>query len=1014
MEVAAAVSLWVSVPAWQFLANATPKPHCDTQTYLNGNDTQAFRHDDFFYKKCTAAAATLCLLDQTCKGLFSDHTGCRKLSCNDVDKNVITLTQKTQNQVDSPHIALPFPPTTSALRRKNLRPRVSCTRALRLGFTPKVAIAFHGINRAIQHTIDDIERRIFLPLQRACVAYDIFLHTYNVTHLHNPRNGEVNAKVNWRDLLSYISPKEYKVTDQSEFLKDLERGGIKKFTIHGANTSFFTAVDGRNGDKPVRNMLCSWNSQLEVTRLWERDATKYSAVIYARHDLLYLDDLDVEQVLRAEPNVIYSPFWHTFSKWKNGLGGMNDRFSYGVPDVMRAYGKRISMAAEFAEDHVLQSEMFTFWSMRRQNIYPSYSWMRAQRVRANGEVAAADVCLPWCEGVHSKCEKGCYHLVQKSAPPSKKCAYALLTRTSGRPFHLSRLMDEVYFAARRPIRCTILHVIGADNDASLVYTKALVRKQTRRMKHVVWQRRELHHRSVRSGRLSTKDLPLRSFAVRVGLHPLRNASNASYPFNLYVNELANYAKKLVADGRPLHLTVMDDDSSVYENFLEVITAGFASPESILTAWQCDYGDYRLYKRLPRLARLDHLASAKKVDMGLLLADIDALCYAIRSDYNPDWPDQRNGDFQSLSSVIQRIPLNNRVIIRNSLCEVNPYGKTLGKGGDIGRQDCYTCKKTWHSYPALKMSARATSPSDSRKQDHEYDIVVSMCNGNLDHIEGYREINGYKLRKLFVYAKCGKNVTLPRDVSYEILPNVGRCDHTYAYHMRKQYDALAPITIFLKDTVVVHQAGAPISPKAMLKLIHRSGFACGQKPYNWYSIWHDPRWLLNFSKSSYVTHSGSKLGYHDDALHFKSNMSNLREWLIKVAASPGGVTQENSFVKTKIQRPIPVCYGGVFAVAQSQIQRVPREIWKGIETALSRGDNIEEGHFMERSWALLLAPRIHARDARKLQCSSTILQDYTEGYKGTLQHCNCVGACDSSFAPQSFLSSTVGRIGEIEL
>jgi len=52
--------------------------------------------------------------------------------------------------------------------------------------------------------------------------------------------------------------------------------------------------------------------------------------------------------------------------------------------------------------------------------------------------------------------------------------------------------------------------------------------------------------------------------------------------------------------------------------------------------------------------------------------------------------------------------------------------------------------------------------------------------------------------------------------------------------------------------------------------------------------------------------------------------------------------------------VQVCYGGIFAASYRNIMRVDESVWTGAEVALSRGDNIEEGHFMERSWGRLLA------------------------------------------------------------
>ena len=61
-----------------------------------------------------------------------------------------------------------------------------------------------------------------------------------------------------------------------------------------------------------------------------------------------------------------------------------------------------------------------------------------------------------------------------------------------------------------------------------------------------------------------------------------------------------------------------------------------------------------------------------------------------------------------------------------------------------------------------------------------------------------------------------------------------------------------------------------------------------------------------------------------------------------------------------QHPVRrVCYGGSFATFGRNVQRIPLGDWSALSTALQRGDNIEEGHFVERLWAALLSPPVDA-------------------------------------------------------
>ena len=52
--------------------------------------------------------------------------------------------------------------------------------------------------------------------------------------------------------------------------------------------------------------------------------------------------------------------------------------------------------------------------------------------------------------------------------------------------------------------------------------------------------------------------------------------------------------------------------------------------------------------------------------------------------------------------------------------------------------------------------------------------------------------------------------------------------------------------------------------------------------------------------------------------------------------------------------MPVCFGGNFAVSGGQfVNGVKVKVAQRMERALTRGDNIEEGHFTERLWSTFL-------------------------------------------------------------
>ena len=66
----------------------------------------------------------------------------------------------------------------------------------------------------------------------------------------------------------------------------------------------------------------------------------------------------------------------------------------------------------------------------------------------------------------------------------------------------------------------------------------------------------------------------------------------------------------------------------------------------------------------------------------------------------------------------------------------------------------------------------------------------------------------------------------------------------------------------------------------------------------------------------------------------------------------------------------MCYGGIFATSVENIYKQDMTMWMKLEMSLARGDNIEEGHFVERSWAALLSNPLELLQIEALQNYST--------------------------------------------
>jgi hypothetical protein len=102
-------------------------------------------------------------------------------------------------------------------------------------------------------------------------------------------------------------------------------------------------------------------------------------------------------------------------------------------------------------------------------------------------------------------------------------------------------------------------------------------------------------------------------------------------------------------------------------------------------------------------------------------------------------------------------------------------------------------------------------------------------------------------------------------------------------------------------------------------------------------------------------------YRNDTIPFKSTHANIGAYWLAINL-------------TLLQEFVPVCYRGIFASSVENIYKQDMNMWQKFMESLSRGDNIEEGHFGERSWAAMLSNPLEP-----LQIEA--LQNYTTGNAG---------------------------------
>jgi hypothetical protein len=240
------------------------------------------------------------------------------------------------------------------------------------------------------------------------------------------------------------------------------------------------------------------------------------------------------------------------------------------------------------------------------------------------------------------------------------------------------------------------------------------------------------------------------------------------------------------------------------------------------------------------------------------------------------------------------------------------------------------------------------------------LVISHCLHSLDWLSNFTK--GFAIQNTTVISKCNHTVEGVDEKKITIirLPNVGRCDHSYAHWMTDFVGQNADdenndldekrVVVFLKDDrsdESIHQPGLWRSLQDMLRIASGTGFACGMKPTGYedssVSSYHEANVLKRYKmKGSYASEKNlyDKLSTEKEQ-PFSSKYRNLGVWVSDLGlALPPDLTQ--------------VCYAGTFAASAKQIRKQPGTVWDAIERSLSRGNNIEEGHYAERMWATLLS------------------------------------------------------------
>jgi len=307
-----------------------------------------------------------------------------------------------------------------------------------------------------------------------------------------------------------------------------------------------------------------------------------------------------------------------------------------------------------------------------------------------------------------------------------------------------------------------------------------------------------------------------------------------------------------------------------------------------------------------------------------------------------------------------------------------------------------------------LGEKETAPGN-RENNLKVSIVISHCERALDWFND--ATSSLDVRSVTVYSKCGKPVVgAPANARIVKLPNVGRCDHSFAYHMNTLVGAKSieseSVVLFVKDTFTVphhtHLEHRDLT-EVVAEASGPSGFSCGKlpnstltfdktKPFGkaWFdtvfnygaewSFWHDVSETSKFTLDSYVSYGR----YHNEL-----NEDNNKLFSAGREEIPTFESWWKMLGAPELTRIMPVCYSGFFAVQKRNIMYAAPALAR-MQNMLERGDNIIEGHYAERSFAALLLPQLPANITEQILC----LADAFRRCKGSAGYCGTLYGCRS--------------------
>lgn len=223
-----------------------------------------------------------------------------------------------------------------------------------------------------------------------------------------------------------------------------------------------------------------------------------------------------------------------------------------------------------------------------------------------------------------------------------------------------------------------------------------------------------------------------------------------------------------------------------------------------------------------------------------------------------------------------------------------------------------------------------------------DIVIARYNEDIDWVckEIKRVISNSSCKtSIYIYNKGNdfdpeilESFRREANVYVIQLPNVGRCDHTYLYHIINKYSMLADVTVFLPASCNMDYKDN--KTRLTLEAVY--------KEKNTVFFYEDPSNIYDEAKDFALTkwissHESNKIN-DDDSMQL-ANPRPFGEWYLHIFDA------NDIYYKS-------ISYFGILAVSRNHIMNRNKSFYENLITHVDKHHNPEAGHYIERSWSTI--------------------------------------------------------------